>query len=502
MSDPEGPAPTADAATVRSRALRGVVLVTGRGVTIRVLGFLANIGLARMLTPHDFGLVALGATLVAFATVAADGGLGAGLIRGPREPERADLEGVVAVQLFGSLTLVAAAFAVGWWLGTAGRVVALMVASLPPLAFRNPGAIALERHLEYRPLVVVEIGETVAYFAWALITVALGAGVWGLASAVVARSLVGTVLMNRVAPVGWVVPRLHWRRTRENLGFGVRFQSINVVNLIRDQGLNIGVAAVAGVATLGLWSFTYRVLQIPFMLFESLRRVSYPGMARLIALGEDPAPVIERAIGLSAMLAGTVLVGLVASAPDLIPTIFGARWRGAVPVLPWSGLGIVLSGPISVGALGYLLAGGGERAALRAVILHTIVALAVSLALLDPLGVSAVGIGGLASAVVDATVLGSATRRMTGARILRPMAAPLVVAATTGGAGYEIAARMAHGPWRGVAVGLVGELAFLTLTALLAPALFADARRLAVRALRTRREGRPGLSRLLLWGSS
>jgi O-antigen/teichoic acid export membrane protein len=81
-------------------------------------------------------------------------------------------------------------------------------------------------------------------------------------------------------PDGVVRPRLGWSRIRPLLGFGARFQAVGVVNIVRDLGLNLGTVVIAGVSTLGLWNLAYRVMQLPYLLFSSLWRVSYPAMAR------------------------------------------------------------------------------------------------------------------------------------------------------------------------------------------------------------------------------
>ena len=57
----------------------------------------------------------------------------------------------------------------------------------------------------------------------------------------------------------------------------------------------------------------YRFIQIPFLLFESLWRITFPGMARLIEAGEDPRPVVERMLTRSAVLTGAIMCALVGS---------------------------------------------------------------------------------------------------------------------------------------------------------------------------------------------
>jgi O-antigen/teichoic acid export membrane protein len=169
---------------VRRRAAAGAALLAGRGAALQLLAFGAGIVLARLLVPHDFGLVALGTTIMYFGSLMANYGLGSALIRRPEALERDDLAAVVGFQLVLTGALAALVASSAAFFGRAGLLAAVMVASLPITAFRSPGAIALERRLSYRPLIAVEVLENGVYYGWAIATVVAGWGVWGLATAV------------------------------------------------------------------------------------------------------------------------------------------------------------------------------------------------------------------------------------------------------------------------------------------------------------------------------
>ena len=84
---------------VRQRAITGAAVDVMRGIGVRLVGLIGTLVLARLLTPHDFGIVAFGVTLITFANFLADGGIGSGLIRRVDPPERADLKALLAFQL-------------------------------------------------------------------------------------------------------------------------------------------------------------------------------------------------------------------------------------------------------------------------------------------------------------------------------------------------------------------------------------------------------------------
>ena len=137
----------------------------------------------------------------------------------------------------------------------------------------------------------------VVYYAWTIVTVAIGWGLWGLATATVARSIVGTAFIVALAPTGVVWPRYDRRRIRAMLGIGLRVQAVDFVAALRDQILVLGTAAIGSVSIVAYWSLVLRALQAPQTLLLTLLRVSFPAMSRTRSAGGDPAQHVATAPG-------------------------------------------------------------------------------------------------------------------------------------------------------------------------------------------------------------
>jgi O-antigen/teichoic acid export membrane protein len=435
------------ASELRQKALSAVALVAGRNIIIKVVALLGSVAFARLLSPANFGTVAFGLTVLLFVQLLSDGGLGVGLIRRPEEPHLEDLRVLLGFQLL-LTTFLAVAVAVtasAAPLGRPGLVTAVMMPALPLLAFRAPSSIVFERSLNYAPLVRVEVVEELFYYVWGVVTVVLGAGVWGLATASVVKALAGTLVMLSVSPVARLVPSYSWRRLKPMLGFGIKFQAVGLVGTGGAQLLNIGVAGVGGMAVLGLWAMASRLLQIPFLLFSTLWRVSYPATAQLLSAGESGRKMIERGLGLAAVATGAILAPATGSLSPLIPAVFGQRWAPVVTVLPLVFFAFQVSGPISVATIGYLYAVGDTATVLYATTAIGVVWLAVSLPLISSLGVVALGLGGMMSAFVEAVILSRAVRRRTGAMILTPILMPWIGASVAAALGWLVSRTVSHG---------------------------------------------------------
>jgi polysaccharide transporter, PST family len=481
---PSSPEDELSATDIKSKAARGVLAVGVRGIAIRTLGLLGNIVLARLLAPDQFGLIALGFTFLILGSFITNGGIGAHLLRTPSPPERTELEAVYGLQLTVAIVLAILTAAIGIPLGTAGAVAAIMACSLPIDATRTPAALMAERRLNYRALVRAEVLEILAYNALAIAAVALGAGVWGVAAAVVARSLVGTTLVVTTLPPGLVRPRWSWKTVQPLLGFGLAFQSISVVNLVRDQGLVLITGAVAGLATLGYWSIAYRIVQVLVLVLESLWRVSFPAVARLIEVGEDLAPPLQRALRVSATVLGLVVAGLIGTAPALVPLLFGERWDPAVPAVAWSAAGLMVAGPISTASAGLLLARGRVNWVLRATVLHTVTWIAVTTPLLPSLGVKALGIGWFAGCCVDGAMLGVYAKREVHLAVVASLARPVGACAAAAAVAWWLAHVVNDRLLGSVVAGAASVGLYLVVLGVVSPGDLRETRGLLVRTLR------------------
>jgi O-antigen/teichoic acid export membrane protein len=478
-------APLLARSEIADRATRGAISVMARGFGIRAIGLLGNILLARMLLPADFGMISLGNTIMAFGAFLASGGLGATLVRQAGKVARHDLQAVFGFQLAITTVVALLVTAVGVPLGQAGALAAIMTWSLVIDSGRAPTSIPLEREMAYRLVLQAEVIEVFAWNAFAVAAVVAGLGVWGVAAAQIVRALTGYLALTLRGPTGFMLPRLAWARTRHLLSLGIKFQTLQVVLLIRDEGMAIAIAAIGGFEALGVWNIVYRFTTVVIILMESLWRVSFPAMSRLRETGEDPMPVVERAAGMAAVVSGVLVVPLAGAAPALVPVLFGSHWTPAVRVLPLAACAVMLAGPITSIAFGYLLSEARAGVLLRMAIADGLTTWAIGLPLLAAVGVIGLGAGQAASGIVDllfltAAVWGGSYRRGFSITLV-PLGA--VVAACI--PAWLIAVALGKGVVALLASVAIGELLYAALVTIARRTTVKDAVRLGRRTARS-----------------
>src|SRR5687768_7449527 len=97
---------------IKARAAAATGAIGTRAAAVFAVGLVANTILARLLTPADFGIVAIGATIVTAGTFLASGGLGPSLIVRDRAPSADELGATFGLVLAVSVAIAAVAVAI------------------------------------------------------------------------------------------------------------------------------------------------------------------------------------------------------------------------------------------------------------------------------------------------------------------------------------------------------------------------------------------------------
>jgi O-antigen/teichoic acid export membrane protein len=324
-----------------------------------------------------------------------------------------------------------------------------------------------ERVLAFGVIARAEVAEIAGYSVAAIAAVAAGLGVWGVAGATIVRAVIGSAVLVSGGGVGLIAPRLSRSFLRANARSGFAFQSVSVVYLLRDQAFNVVVGGFGGLAMLGYWTLASRLGQAVVLLFDSLWRVTYPAMARLIDVDAEPARALDRALRGATVAAGAIVAVLAGSAPALIPALFGARWEDTVAILPCACLGVLIEGPLSACASGYLSAIDRVNTMLRAAGLHAVVLVLTGVPLLKAWDTFGLGLSWLAGSLAAAIVLARAVRRHAGIDVAPAMAGAVVSACLAGAAAYAVATLVRPAGAGLLASGLVAVAGYLALTVLL-----------------------------------
>ena len=300
--------------------------------------FGVTMALARLLTPSDFGLMAMLLVFTTFAALLVEGGLGTALVQKQASTDN-DETSVFLVNLAagGVLALTLWALAPG-----IARLYAQPALSplLQALAWLLPlGALAtvpnalLTRQLNFRRRAGAELLASAGSGAVALWLAWRGHGVWSLAW----QALVGGAL--RAALLWWLSGwRLRGHYDRAALArlfrFGGYLLLANALSLgaMRLQSLLLG--RLFDTRTLGAYAMAQDTQQAPAQLASALlNRVGLPMFA---SVADQPAKLsgaLRLSLRLSMFVFAPCMAGLAVVATPLVRLLYGPQWGEAAPLL-------------------------------------------------------------------------------------------------------------------------------------------------------------------------
>lgn len=323
---------------VSRRAASGSVLMVGAQFARLALTMATTAVLARLLTPGEFGLVAMVTTLAALLQVTADLGLSQAMVQ-RREITRAQVSGLFWLNAAFAVVLTALCFGLAWplsWFYDQPDLV--RIAQVYSLDFLILGLTAqyqaiLARQLRFRVTAVMQIVATVFSSVVAVLIALAGGGVWALVA--LQLSFDGAVLVYSVAVCRWWPDRPRWT---EGLGDMLRFGRDVALNnflvYIVPNADRILIGVAFGNVVLGLYDRSANMIRLPMRaIVVPLHRVIVPSLARLQDDPEAYRSVYRHALGKTAMVTLPLSLAIAALAPETVRILLGGQWLDAIPML-------------------------------------------------------------------------------------------------------------------------------------------------------------------------
>jgi PST family polysaccharide transporter len=332
-----------DIENLKVKAFKGVFTLTFRRLLLKVIDTVGVIFLARALTQDVFGVFGIISFVVfTFLSFFSDIGFGAALIQKKTDLTLADQrttftiqQGLVTILLFAAW-LLAPLLAGFYNLHTEGIwLIRVLSLALFLTSFKTIPSILLERELKFEKLIIPEILETITYNAIAVTMAIHGYGVWSLVIAILARTVLGAIALNLLAPwqIGWAISR---DTIRSLLNFGVPYQLNSVLALIKDNITPTLIAYWYGPAAVAYVNLAQNIASRPMEIINIVSRVMFPAYARI---QHDPDRLkrwIEKSVSFMAYAYIPAITGLIIVAPSILQYLYAdksAKWLPALPTL-------------------------------------------------------------------------------------------------------------------------------------------------------------------------
>lgn len=331
-----GPATTSPASSgedrLRQRTVSAIGLTFIASTGGRVVTVLTTFALARLLSPHDFGVANLAAVLLALVLPLTDIGIAQGLIRGQRD----DLSTVARTAFWLVIAMGAGLYALfivasvplADFYNDPDLAVVLQVSGLSVLVYatsRIPSAL-LERELLYRKKVMPEVVGSFIYAGMSVALAVAGLGYWSIVIATVARS--AAISVGVFAVTGWR-PGITFdmKVAQELLSYARVLLASSMLRLAYTNVDNMIVGKVLGVTALGFYAMAYNLGNLlATQIAGAVGTGLFPAYARMLPDTRRVRTAMFAFLRYTSMVITPITVGGIVAAPSLVPLVLGPKW--------------------------------------------------------------------------------------------------------------------------------------------------------------------------------
>ena len=339
--------------TLTEKTIQNVGLVAALQLSAAVISTLTLVVLARLLTPYDFGVVAVAGIALSFIGQLSDFGLSSAVVQRP-DPSGRAVDVAATIRLLLSVVLILSTFVIAAPVADLIAVpAAANVIRVSSLLWLLAGAgfasnALLWKELRFRALAVIGVVTSVAG-AFISIVLALGGfSYWSIVLGNIGSAAVTLCALWAVRP--WRL-RFAFDRTlaRQFLSFGKHVFVLGILVFAFQNVDNIAVAKMLGVSALGFYYLAYKwATVVSGFVTRTVGRVLFPTYS---SIQDQPARLRRgfqssfRAISLASFPAQ---IGILLVAPEFVTLVLGANWVPAIrplQILTFLGLMTVLLQP-------------------------------------------------------------------------------------------------------------------------------------------------------------
>lgn len=292
----------------------------------------------RLLTPEDFGLMAIAMTFVGFLMLVNELGMGAVLV----QKEQIDTD--VQRKVFGvTLLLNSTFFALVFILAPSiaeffseQRLIPILrvLASLFIIyAFEIVPLAKLERELDFKKKSLVYLFANVSGGIVSLVLALLGFGVWSLVCSSMWIAISKTIGINFVAPF-LHLPSFQFRGMRSIFTFGGLITLERALWFMYSQADIFIIGKVLGNRILGFYSVA---MDLSALIMHKtggvLYEVAFPTFSRAQVDPEKSLRYFLKAVRIISFLSFPMFFGISSVSPEIVGVLLGEKWRPAEELL-------------------------------------------------------------------------------------------------------------------------------------------------------------------------
>jgi O-antigen/teichoic acid export membrane protein len=321
--------------SLRKRLTTGALWTAVGRILVNLIGLMSTLVLARLLTPADFGLVAIATVVLSIANAFTELSLSAALIQ-HRDPQREHYDTAWTLNVLRALAIAIALALAAYPVSVAYQdkrlvdIFFVLSAAAMVSGLVNPRLVDFRRQLSFQQEIITDFANKLFGFVVAAGIAYAYRSYWALVIGSFAGQVAGLVMSYVLLPYAPRFSLTNWRPLFSFSGWMALSSGLNAINHRSDQ---LAVGAVLGTEPLGHYTVGDNLAVVPVRESTApLANVLFPAFSRL----QDDTPRLCAAyLRAQSLLVATALpigVGFALIAAPFFNIVLGPQWTTAALV--------------------------------------------------------------------------------------------------------------------------------------------------------------------------
>jgi O-antigen/teichoic acid export membrane protein len=389
--------------SLKNKTVKGVAWTSLDQVATLGFAFVIGVILARLLSPSDYGLLAMIAIFNAIAFAFINSGFGNALIRKPDLTEDDNCTAfyfniLAGVVMTGVIWLIAPWVAIFYDKPILTQLLRVEGLLLIISSFTIVQNSQLSRALNFKAKMIINISSQVIAGAVAIFAAYHGFGVWSLVIQHFASSIIRLILLWIFSP--WR-PRGRWNNSsfRYLWGFGSKMLASGLLDTVYTNIYPIVIGKFYSAADLGQYKRARDFSSIPSAgLTGVIQQVTFPVMSQIQEDNNRLSSSYRRMLRFTVFLVFPIMIGMAVLAHPLVISLVTEKWAQCVPYLQVLCLAMMWY-PVHAINLTLLQVKGRSDLFLRLEIIKKVI-ITIAIIISIPYGVMGICIGSVFSSII------------------------------------------------------------------------------------------------------
>lgn len=306
---------------------------SGRGISLVI-----SIILARILSPNDYGLIALTTVFTNFSDILIDGGFSTALIR-KKDVDELDYSCVFIISISIAtilylLLFLCTPFIVAYYNEPQLKPVLLIMGLVFFIqAFSSTRNAKINRQMQFRSLMICSVASGIISGVIGIVIALSGGGVWALVAQRLSQQLLLTIFL--LIKIKWKIKwKIDFARIKQLLKFSTGVIGSSFLSYLGSSFYSAVIGKKYSVVDLGFYDKGILLPeQISMNSFGAMTNVLLPTLASHQDNKRKFNSIIRRVVKCIALLIMPAMLGLAVISKELIILLFSSKWLSSLRVM-------------------------------------------------------------------------------------------------------------------------------------------------------------------------